>query len=252
MELQLSRPIVFIDVETTGTDTKNSRIVQLATLKMFTDGTKEVKNALINPGIKIPKEASDIHGINDETVANAPTFKQISKSFIEYISGCDLGGFKSNQFDFPLIYNELMRAGITWNHKEHRLIDVGNLYGIMHPRTLSAAYKHYTGSELTGAHSAEADIVATAEVFERMLEVHSEEIPTTVEELEIFTNYGRRRLDMSGCFVYDSDGKTILFNIGQQKGKPATDYGFLIWMLKKVPAFPDDTLAIVRSQLKMI
>ena len=248
--ITLQRPLVFADFETTGTNVEKDRIVQYSFCKIFPDGQREIKTALLNPGIPIPAGATEIHGIKNEDVIGKPSFKDLSPKIFTFIENCDLGGYNSNSFDFPMLFFEFARAGITWNHSEVCLLDACNIFKIKESRTLAAAVKFYTGKELEGSHDAEVDIMATVDVFFAQLEKY-EDLPKTLPELDIYCNYSKKRLDMKGCFVLSEDGKTILFNIGKdQKGKPAhSDYGFLSWMAyseKKEP-FPPDTIALAKK-----
>lgn len=249
--LQLLRPIVFMDFETTGTNTEKDKIVEMACVKLMPNGDRTVKTYRINPIIPIPEGATKVHGITNEMVKDAPTFKQLSKGMLEYISGCDLAGFKSNTFDFPMLYSEFLNAGIEWDYSKHNFIDVGNIFQIQEPRTLSAAVKFYCGKVLEDAHSAEADILATIDVFEKQINCYPD-LPNTIQELDIFCNFGSKRLDMSGKFAYADDGETVIFNFGPSKGKPAkNDYGFLKWMVFKAD-FAPDTVAIAKKLMNEI
>src|ERR1700759_738769 len=165
MNLQLGRPIAFIDLETTGVNLSSDRIVELAIVKILPDGTRQAKRKLINPQIPIPKQASDIHGITDDMVKDAPTFKQVANELKQYIENCDLGGYNSNRFDIPMLMEEFLRAGMEIDLSTRRMIDVQHIFYTMEPRTLTAAYKFYCEKELTDAHGAEADITATVDVL---------------------------------------------------------------------------------------
>ncbi len=250
MKLLLERPICFVDLETTGTKTDQDRIVQISICKVFPDWSKEVKTHYVNPGTPIPKEASDVHGIMDETVKDKPLFKSIAKGLLKYIDGCDIGGFKSNGFDVPMLYYEFVRAGIDWDYKKINLVDVGNIYHIKNTRKLSDAYKFYCGKELVGAHDAEADILATVDVFLGQLKEH-EDLPGTISELAHFSNYDKEWLDISGKFSRDIDGD-IVINFGKNTtGKKAKDnISFLEWMLKN--DFPPDTKKIASDVIKNV
>lgn len=250
MALKLERPVVFVDIESTGTSTTDDKIVEISCIKLMPDATRITKTYRLNPGIPIPEGASAVHGIKDEDVKDLPTFKQLSKGILEFITGCDLGGFKSNHFDFPLLYSEFCNAGLSWDYNLSNFIDVGNIFQIKEPRTLAAAVKFYCGRELEGAHGAEADIEGTIDVFLKQCEMY-EDLPNTMQELDLFSNYGNKRLDMAGKFVYDKDGKTILFNFGKLKGQPANDYGFLQWMVYKA-SFPYDTTKIAQQLMDEI
>ena len=165
MKLNLKNPIVFFDLETTGLNITEARIVELSFLKVFPDGKEEVKSRRVNPEIPIPAEATAIHGITDEDVKDSPTFKQIAKSLAAQIEGCDLAGFNSNRFDVPVLAEEFLRAGVDFDMSKHKFIDVQIIYHKKEPRTLAAAYKFYCDKELLEAHSAEADTRATYEVL---------------------------------------------------------------------------------------
>ena len=242
MKELLKRPIVFFDTETTGVDVETDRIVEIAVCKIMPDGNKLIKTQLFNPEMPIPSAASDVHGITDEMVKDAPTFKQKAKGIHDFIEGCDLAGYNSNVFDIPLLYNEFTRSGIDWDYSKVHFIDVFNIYKINHPRTLSEVYRKYTGNILNDAHSAEADILATVEIFEHQLNVH--ELPYSVPELALYSNYDKPVIDLAGKFTTDENG-VILLNFGKSKGQPAhKNIDFLQWMLKG--NFSNDTLKIAR------
>lgn len=245
-KLNITRPIVFLDTETTGVDRKEDRIVEIAAIKIDSDGVRTKKNTKVNPERPIPSSASEIHGIYDKDVQDAPTFKAISKSLLKFLDGCDIAGFNSNSFDVPLLYNEFERSGLSWDISSVRLIDAGNIFKILNPRTLSAAVLQYLGVEHTDAHGALADTRATMDVFFKQIETH-EEIPLDVAELEVFCNYGNKRADVNGLFSINSDGKYII-NFGQHKGKLAEEnLSFLDWMSQR--SFPTDALDICNSIL---
>ena len=161
MKLNLKRPIIFFDLETTGVDTSKDRIVEISMIKIMPDGEEIVKTRRINPGMPIPPEATAIHGISDADVADQPLFAQVAKSLEQFVRGCDFGGFNSNRFDLPMLVEEFMRAGIDVDFKRRKFIDVQNIFHKKEQRTLVAAYKFYCDKELEGAHSAEADTRAT-------------------------------------------------------------------------------------------
>lgn len=243
----LARPICFIDLETTGTDVMADRIVEISVLKVNTDGTEEVKTMLINPGIPIPEAATAVHGISDAMVKDAPLFASISKSLLKLIDGCDIGGFYSNHFDIPVLVSHFTRVGLELNWRGVNLIDVGIIYKIKEPRTLSAGVSYYLGKEHTEAHSAEADITATKEIFLKMLSMY-EDLPKDFHELAVFSNFGNEFCDLSGKFI-KKDGE-IVFNFGTHKGKIAkNEVSYLDWMITKGD-FPKDTKDFARSLLK--
>lgn len=232
--LQLNRPIAFIDLETTGVNLSTDRIVEIAIVKINPDGTRNNKRKILNPQIPIPKEASDIHGITDEMVKDAPTFKQCGNEIKQFLEGCDLGGYNSNRFDIPILAEEFLRAGLEVDLTTRKMVDVQHIFYTMEPRTLTAAYKFYCQKELTDAHSAEADINATIEVLESQLERYTH-LGSSVESIlgaigeEKIVDYARR-------FGYDDKGREI-FNFGKFKGRPVEDVlkiepQYYDWMMK--------------------
>ena len=247
--INISRPIVFIDFETTGINTQEDRIVEMGVIKLFPDGTRSGKEYKVNPTIPIPASATEIHGISDDDVKDSPKFSQLAKGLLDFITGCDLAGFNSNHFDFPLLYAEFDRCGIEWDYNQHQMVDVGNIFKIKETRTLSAAVQFYCKKEHVDAHSALADIEATVDVFQAQI-LHYEDLPTTIEELSLYSNFGKKRLDMAGKFTLHDDGITILLNFGKNKGLPAKDdLGFLNWMITKA-SFPPDTNRIAHKILE--
>lgn len=244
----LDRPICFIDLETTGVHIEQDRIVEISVLKLNKDWKgKVVKTMLINPGIPIPKAASDIHGITDEMVKDKPTFAQISKSLLSLIGNCDIAGYHSNRFDIPFLDTNFHRVGLVWDWKGVNLIDVGNLFKIKEPRTLSAAVKFYCRKEHSEAHSAEADITATHEVFIKQLQQY-DDLPGNMKDLALFSNYGIEIVDLAGKFRRGGDG-FIYFNFGSHIGKLAkSEINYLSWMIDKGD-FTQDTKRIAREIL---
>lgn len=247
--LNLSRPLCFVDFESTGVDPQKDRIIQYSFCKIFPNGQREIKTGYFDPEMPIPAEATKIHEITDADVAGKPKFREQAVGLYNFIKDCDLGGFNSNRFDFPLLYAEFCRSGkVDWDYSNVKFIDAGNIYVVKEPRTLQAAYKFYTGQELTGAHDAENDILATVDVFLGQIQRY-EDLPNTIDELDTFCNFGKKRLDMTNKFVMHEDGQTILLNFGEHKGKPAKGQsGFLSWMLfgKHAP-FPPDAIKIAKE-----
>lgn len=247
MKLQLERPIVFLDIEATGLSTETDRIVELAMCKIMPDNTRITKCYRYNPGMPIPPATTEIHGISDEDVKDKPFFHQHAKGISEFIAGCDLAGFNSNRFDVPMLYTELARAQIFLDYQSINLLDVGNIFKIKEPRTLEAAVKFYCDKELENAHSAEADILGTVEVFLGQLEKY-QDLPQNMAELALFSNYGSPILDLQGKFTRNPEG-VILLNFGKYKGEPAADHpDFLDWMVNKA-TFPRDTVEVAMGIL---
>ena len=170
MKLQLTRPIAFIDLETTGINISTDRIVEIAIVKISPDGTRVVKRKLINPEMPIPVGSTEIHGITDEMVKDAPSFKQAANELKQFIDNCDMGGYNSNRFDIPMLIEEFLRVGMEFSIDGRKLVDVQRVFHMMEQRTLSAAYKFYCQKTLDGAHSAEVDATATWEVLEAQME----------------------------------------------------------------------------------
>ncbi len=230
MNLLLQRPIAFIDLETTGVNLSTDRIIEIAMVKLLPDGTRQVKRRLINPEMPIPPQSSEIHGITDEMVKDAPTFRQCANEFKQFIENCDLGGYNSNRFDIPLLMEEFLRSGITVDLSAKRMVDVQHIFYSMEPRTLSAAYRFYCDKELEGAHSAEHDVNATIEVLLSQLQRYPQ-LGSSIDSIlqvigeEKIVDYARR-------FVFDEKGVEV-FNFGKHKGKPVAD------VLKAEPQYYD-------------
>ncbi|WP_037320229.1 3'-5' exonuclease [Salegentibacter sp. Hel_I_6] len=216
MELNLTKPICFFDLETTGTNVAKDRIVEIAILKVFPNGNKESKTWLVNPEMPIPKEVVAIHGISDEKVANEPTFKELSGQVHDMIKGCDLGGYNSNRFDIPLLVEELLRAGIDFEMKNMVAVDVQTIFHKKEQRTLAAAYQFYCGKDLIDAHSAEADTTATYEVLKSQLDRYQD----LENDMKYLADYSARNkfADFAGFIAYDKKGNEV-FAFGKYRGK---------------------------------
>ena len=181
MELNLTRPICFFDLETTGTDVSRDRIVEISILKVWPNGNRESKTYLVNPTIPIPAASTAIHGISDERVAQAPTFKELAKQIHAMIKDSDLAGYNSDRFDIPLLAEELLRAGVDFDLKNRVTVDVQTIFHKMEQRTLSAAYKFYCKKELDNAHTAAADTEATYEILKAQLDTYSDTLPNDIK-----------------------------------------------------------------------
>ncbi len=229
MKLQLTRPIAFIDLETTGVNISVDRIVEIAVVKISPDGTRLVKRKLINPLIPIPEGSSAIHGITDEMVKDAPSFKQAANELKQFMENCDLGGYNSNRFDIPMLIEEFLRIGIDFSIDGRKLVDVQKVFHMMEQRTLSAAYKFYCQKSLDGAHSAEIDATATWEVLEAQVDRYPQ-IGNTVESIVKFTGEDDI-VDFARRFIKDKGIE--IFNFGKHKGKPVTQ------VLKEEPQYYD-------------
>lgn len=216
MELKLTRPICFFDLETTGTNITNDRIVEIAVLKVFPNGNKESYTWLVNPEREIPKEVIAIHGITNEKVAGEPTFQQLASKIHDLIKGCDLAGYNSNRFDIPLLVEELLRAGIDFEMKNVVAVDVQTIFHKKEQRTLSAAYQFYCGKNLEDAHSAEADTEATYEVLKSQLDKY-EDLENDIKWLSSFSSR-KKFVDFAGFIAMDKKGNEV-FAFGKYKGK---------------------------------
>lgn len=215
MELKLNRPICFFDLETTGVDVAKDRIVEIAIFKVYPNGNKESKTWLVNPEMKIPFFATQVHGITDEKVANEPTFKELSGQVYNMIKDSDLAGFNSDRFDIPLLAEELLRAGVDFDMKNRVSVDVQTIFHKMEERTLSAAYKFYCGQSLENAHSAEADTMATYEILKAQLERYPE-LENDMKSLSEFTTR-KKSVDFAGFIALNDKGEEI-FSFGKHKG----------------------------------
>lgn len=231
--LKLTRPLAFIDLETTGINLGADRIVEIAIVKILADGSKSVKRKLINPEMPIPKAASDIHGITDVMVKDAPAFKQVAQELKQMLDGCDIGGYNSNRFDIPLLMEEFLRVGVEFDMKGRRLVDVQKVFHMMEQRTLSAAYKFYCDKKLEDAHSAEADATATYEILEAQIQRYPN-LGNTVDSIlkvvgeEVIVDFARRFVMENGIEI---------FNFGKFKGRAVaevlkTEPQYYDWMMK--------------------
>ena len=219
MELKLTKPICFFDLETTGVNVAKDRIVEISILKVFPNGNKESKTWLVNPERPIPAETTDVHGITDEKVANEPTFKQLSSVIYDMIKGCYLACFNSNRFDIPLLAEELLRAEVDFDMKSAVAVDVQTIFHKMEQRTLVAAYKFYCDKDLKDAHSAEADTEATYEVLKAQLDKYPE-LENDTKWLAEFSSR-KRFADYAGFIAFNKDGDEV-FSFGKHKGKLVT------------------------------
>lgn len=233
MELKLSRPICFFDLETTGIDVAKDRVVEISVLKIFPNGNKESKTWLVNPEMPIPPESSAIHGITDERVKDEPTFKELSKTIYTMIKDSDLAGFNSDRFDIPVLAEELLRSDIDFDMGNRVSVDVQTIFHKMEQRTLSAAYKFYCGKNLDDAHSAAVDTNATYEVLKSQLDRY-EELENDMKFLAEFTTR-KVTADFAGFISFDEDGIEV-FSFGKHKGKKVEDVleqepGYFGWIL---------------------
>ncbi len=234
MKLQLRRPVVFFDLETTGLNLLTDRIVEISALKLMPNGEVVRRTRRVNPEMPIPAEATALHHITDADVASAPTFKQIAKQVAAFFTGCDIAGFNSTRFDLPMLDQELQRADVDFDFSRPRMIDVQTIFHKREPRNLAAAYRFYCGKDLEGAHGAEADTQATYEVLLAQLEKY-DDLPTDVEKLSQYASQ-HRNVDMAGRLILDDQDRPVI-NFGKYKGQLATDVlrrdpNFYDWIMK--------------------
>ena len=234
MKLNLIRPLIFFDLETTGTNILRDRIVEISCVKVLPDGARLEKTRRLNPEMHIPEAATAVHHITDEDVADAPTFRQVAKSLFDFFGDSDIAGFNSNKFDVPLLVEEFARVGINFDVNGRRFIDVQNIFHKMEQRTLVAAYKFYCGKDLTAAHSATADTMATLEVLESQLDRYPD-LQNDVDFLSEFSS-GGKTLDLAGRIILNDDDVPV-FNFGKHKGRPVEEVlrrepSFYSWMMQ--------------------
>ena len=235
MKLNLKRPIIFFDLETTGLDIAKDRIVELCYIRVEPNGNEEARSMRINPEMHIPEVASSVHGITDDDVKDCPTFADVAPQLAATFEGCDLAGFNSNRFDLPLLAEEFMKAGVNIDLSHVQAIDVQNIYHKLEKRTLAAAYKFYCGRDLENAHSALADTQATYEVLQAQLDHYPNDLQNDVDFLAEFSRMNRN-IDFAGRFVYDESGKELI-NFGKYKGKAIKDVlsrdpGYYSWIMQ--------------------
>ncbi len=245
MKLTLNRPIVFFDLETTGTDVQKDRVVQISLIKLYPDNKEETLSFLINPGIPIPAGATAIHGITNEDVKNEPDFIMRSKEIYAFMEGCDIGGFNIHKFDLPLIRNEFYRAGIDYKIDGISIIDSMVIYKKKERRDLTAAYKFYCNKNLENAHNAEADIRATIDVFLAQVEMYND-IGGSLEEISSYSTFNESRpADINGKLLYNKANE-LIFNFGAHNGERVIDNAdYARWMLGR--DFPEDTKALIKK-----
>lgn len=267
MELNLQKPIVFFDLETTGIDIVNDRIVEFSFIKIHPNQTEESWTQRVNPGIPIPPQTTQIHGITNEDVADKPHFKDLAKKVAVYIEGCDLAGFNSNKFDIPMLAEELARADIDIDLKKMRHIDVQTIFHKMEQRTLEAAYKFYCKKNLDDAHTAEADTRATYEVLKAQLDRYqdveykdktghvSQPVVNDMDKLAKFSSQNRN-VDFAGRIIYNNNGVEV-FNFGKYKNTPVEevfekDPGYYSWILNsEFPSYTKRVLTAIKLRKMM-
>ena len=233
MRLNLKNPIIFFDLETTGINIAADRIVEISYLKVDLNGNETTKTLRLNPEMPIPEKVTAIHGISNEDVKDAPTFNEVAKSLARDFEGCDLAGYNSVKFDIPLLAEEFLRSGVEIDLKRRKFVDVQIIFMKMEPRTLTAAYKFFANKELSNAHSAEADTLATYEILQAQLDRYPN-LENDVGKLAEFSAH-TRNVDFAGRIVYNEDDVEV-FNFGKYKGTPVIDVlgkdpGYYGWMM---------------------
>jgi DNA polymerase-3 subunit epsilon len=229
MNLHLKRPLVFYDLETTSTDTQQAKIVSYCFIKMQEGQPRQILQGLINPGIRIPFEASEVHGITNDMVKDAPKFYQKAPEILTFIAGCDMGGHNITKYDNLVLYEEFAREGIEWDVDEVNFVDTFNIMAKMEPRTLGAALKFYCGKEIENAHDSSSDTYSSIEVLFGQYQKY-DDLPDSVEELSKKFRLGSS-VDLAGKLGKNEKGEYI-YNFGKYAGKPVTvDPTYLDWMI---------------------
>lgn len=247
MELNLRKPLVILDLETTGVNIASDRIVEFSALKVSPGGAEEWLTLRLNPGIPISPEATRIHGISDADVANEPHFKDVAKRIAAFLEGCDLAGFNSMKFDIPILSEEFLRVNVDFNPARHRYVDVQVIFHKKEQRTLSAAYKFYCNMELENAHSSKADTAATYEILKAQLDRYPD-LENDIDKLSAFSAFNNNA-DLAGRIVFNEQGQEV-FNFGKHKGKPVEQVfreepSYYSWMMNG--DFPLNTKQVITA-----
>ncbi|GAB1418049.1 3'-5' exonuclease [Bacteroidales bacterium] len=265
MQLHLTRPLAFFDLETTGLNITTDRLIEISILKVYPDGREEQKTWRVNPGMPIPPKSSAIHKITDAEVQNLPLFKEIGRELMQFLHGCDLAGYNALKFDIPVLMEECLRADIPFDLSNRSMIDVQNIFMKMEPRTLKGAYRFFCGKELTDAHSAAADTYATFEILKAQLDRYefaeyedqqgnrSVPVINEVSALHAFSSH-QRFADLAGQIVLDNTGAEV-FNFGKHKGKSVAEVflnepSYYDWMMKgEFPLYTKKVITGIRLRM---
>jgi len=247
MELNLRKPLVILDLETTGVNIATDRIVEFSALKVSPGGAEEWLTLRLNPGIPISPEATRVHGITDADVANEPHFKDVAKRIAAFLEGCDLAGFNSMKFDIPILSEEFLRVNVDFNPARHRYVDVQVIFHKKEQRTLSAAYRFYCNMELENAHSSKADTAATYEILKAQLDRYPD-LENDIDKLSAFSAFNNNA-DLAGRIVFNAQGQEV-FNFGKHKGKPVEQVfkeepSYYSWMMNG--DFPLNTKQVITA-----
>jgi len=268
MQVKLNKPLIFLDIEATGLSIGSDRIVEICLLKLNTDNSTETKTVRINPGIPIPELVSKIHGIYDKDIASEPSFKEVAPALLKFIGNSDFAGYNSNKYDIPLLAEEFLRAEVDFDLEGRKLVDVQNIFHFMEPRNLSAAYKFYCNKPLENAHSAEADVVATFEIFKAQLERYEglelvdekgktyQPVVNDVSKLSDFSMRAKN-VDLAGRIVYNEKGQEV-FSFGKHKDKPVVEVftkepSYYSWMMNgDFPLYTKKVITKIRLGMKIM
>jgi len=266
MNIKLNKALIFLDIEATGLSIGSDRIVEICLLKVNPDNSTETITERVNPEIPIPAFVSKIHGIYDKDVADCPTFKKLAPSLLKFIGNADFAGFNSNKYDIPLLAEEFLRAEVDFDLEGRKLVDVQNIFHNMEPRNLSAAYKFYCSKTIENAHSAEADVVATYEIFKAQLQRYEnaeltdengntfKPIVNDIPKLSEFTAK-TKNVDLAGRIVYNEKGEEV-FSFGKHKDKSVTEVftkepSYYNWMMNgDFPLYTKKVLTKIRLRMK--
>lgn len=266
MKLNLKKPIAFFDIEATGLNVTNDRIVEISVLKINTNNTKEIRTWLLNPDYPICKEASMIHGYSNDDLADKPTFMQVATDISRFFDNCDLAGYNALKFDIPMLVEEFLRVNVDFDVKSRRLIDVQNIFMKMEQRSLKAACRFYLGKELQNAHNAEADTIATFEILEAQLDRYADTEYTdkegntfipVINDIQSLNDFSRhnKNADLMGQIIFNKEGKETI-NFGKYRGKTVEEIfskepSYYFWIMKAdFPQYTKNLMTNIKLNLK--
>lgn len=242
MKLNLKIPLCFFDLETTGINITQDRILEIAVIKVMPNGEVLRKSNVVNPTVPIPAESTAIHGISEADVKDKPTFKEVAKDYAKFFEGADLAGFNILKFDVPMLVEEFLRAGVEFDYSRKKLIDAQKIFHLMEKRSLSAAFKFYCSKDMTDAHSAEADTQATLDVLYAQIERYENQevtdglgkkIGVIKNDMEVLNKLTASDLvDLAGRITRNQKGEPV-FNFGKHKNKP------VLQVFKEEPSYYD-------------
>lgn len=256
MKLQLKRPLAVFDIEATGLQVGQDRIVEIAVIKMMPDGSQDRFHALVNPEMKIPQEVIEIHGITDERVKDEPTFAELVEPLVTFLADADLAGYNSNKFDIPLLAEELLRVNSTYDLSKKRFVDVQNIFHKMEQRTLAAALQFYCQKDIENAHSAMDDTQATLDVLLSQLDRYE----NLKGEIDFLADFSRGhefdRVDFAGRLAKNKDG-SVVYNFGKHRGKTVEEIsesepGYYGWFVSEATDFPKFTKLKLKEEMERI